>query len=249
MYSGEVDKNIVTQFKFLPDLACILEVKYMKNEKKMKTQNAQPADHGNVDFPVLETIKSIPVLLIIAAILISIAVVVFIDLEKLQDISILLVTAIVVFAVIVFFLKLVSEFFTKIIYGRKANWKKDFSLNYANPAAEESELAHALAEKFSLGYLIFVDPLTEKEKKIFLPVDSSFVVGREKSADICINSEYLSKSHFMIRTDRDSIYAVDLNSTNGTKLNHQRIQPGVKTMIADNSDLRAGRINFFINVL
>lgn len=215
----------------------------------MNGENSSQATKDNTTSGFFGFLKNTPVLLIIIAVLASAALVVFVDFEKLKDVSTLFVTGLVVFVAIVYFLKLVSEFFSKIIYGRKSNWKKDFSLNYANPESEDSQHAHALAEKFSLGYLIYKDPESEKEKKIFLPVDSSFIVGREGSADIHIPSEYLSKSHFMIRTDKDSIYAVDLNSTNGTKINRNRIQPGVKTKIAGDSDLRAGRINFLISVL
>jgi len=214
---------------------------------KGETPSHAGQDNGTPGF--LGFLKNTPILLIVIAVLASIGLVMFVDFEKLKEVSTLFVTGLVVFVAIVYFLKLVSEFFSKIVYGRKSNWKKDFTLNYDNPESEDSQHAHALAEKFSLGYLIYVDPESEKEKKIFLPVDSSFIVGRDSSVDIYVPSEYLSKSHFMIRTDKDSIYAVDLNSTNGTKINRTRIQPGVKTKIAGDSDLRAGRVNFLINVL
>ena len=196
----------------------------------MKGENIQEASRDKNSSGFL---ADTPVLLMVFAVLIAIAVsvllVYFVEFEKLKDIATLFVTALAIFIAITYFLKIISEFFSKIVYGRKSNWKKDFSLNYANAESEDSQIAHSLAEKFSLGYLIYKESPDDKEKKIFLPVDSSFIVGRENSVDIHIDSQYLSKSHYMIRTDSDNIYAIDLNSTNGTKLNGARIKPGVKT--------------------
>ena len=216
----------------------------------MKGENIQEASRDKNSSGFL---ADTPVLLMVFAVLIAVAVsvllVYFVEFEKLKDIATLFVTALAIFIAITYFLKIISEFFSKIVYGRKSNWKKDFSLNYANAESEDSQIAHSLAEKFSLGYLIYKESPDDKEKKIFLPVDSSFIVGRENSVDIHIDSQYLSKSHYMIRTDSDNIYAIDLNSTNGTKLNGARIKPGVKTKIAGDSELRAGRINFLVSVL
>ena len=195
------------------------------------------------------TPTSLVVVAVLVSVLVSVALVYFVEIDKIKDLATFFVTALVIFIAITYFLKMLSEFFSKIVYGRKSNWKKDFSLNYANPDTEDSVIAHSLAERFSLGYLIYKESAEEKEKKIFLPVDTSFIIGRDGSVDIYIDSQYLSKSHFMIRTDSDNIYVIDLNSTNGTKLNGTRLKPGVKTIIESDSEMRAGRINFVVTVL
>lgn len=215
----------------------------------MSESSAPKSSQENGSSAFVNFFKSLPILLILIAVVISAALVYFVDFEKIKDVSTLFVTGLVVFAVIIYSLKLVSEFVSKIIYGKKSDWKKDMSLNYSNPDSEESIIAHSLAEKFSLGYMYYKEPESGKERKIFLPVDSSFIVGRDSTVDVYINSEYLSKSHFMIRTTKKEIYVVDLNSTNGTKLNKNRIKAGVKTLIPGDSDIRAGRLNFFVSVL
>lgn len=215
----------------------------------MEGDHSQHVTHENDSPGFLSFLANTPIVLVVFALLVAILLAYFVEFEKIKDVATLFVTALVVFVSVIYFLKIVSEFFSKIVYGRKSNWKKDFSLNYADPDSEDSQIAHSLAEKFSLGYLIYKDSTDETEKKIFLPVESSFIIGRESSVDIHIDSQYLSKSHFMIRTDKDNIYVIDLNSTNGTKLNGNRIKPGVKTKIVGDSELRAGRINYLISVL
>ena len=121
--------------------------------------NGEDSQTVNRDNSAPGFLANTPVTIIVIAFLISVAasvlLVYFDELDKLQDVATLFVTGLVVFVSIIYFLKTVSEFFAKIVYGRKSNWKKDFSLNYASPESEDSQIAHSLAEKFSLGYLIY----------------------------------------------------------------------------------------------
>jgi type II secretory pathway predicted ATPase ExeA len=54
--------------------------------------------------------------------------------------------------------------------------------------------------------------------------DSKVLIGRSELCDVSIDSRFVSKHHaLLVRTD-DALHLLDLNSTNGTFVNSQRIQ-------------------------
>lgn len=66
--------------------------------------------------------------------------------------------------------------------------------------------------------------LNKKTLQEFELKDSRVLIGRSELCDIFINSRFVSKHHaLLIRTD-DAMHLVDLNSTNGTFVNSQRVQ-------------------------
>lgn len=64
------------------------------------------------------------------------------------------------------------------------------------------------------------------------------------SADIFIASPVVSKMHACILQDDDKFYVEDMNSTNGTYVNDERIAMNIKTRIADGDILRVASYNF-----
>ena len=61
-----------------------------------------------------------------------------------------------------------------------------------------------------------------------IPLDRAVVVvGRHRRCDIRIASPRVSRRHCWLALDRDGVLVRDLGSTNGTRINGQRVKEGV----------------------
>jgi pSer/pThr/pTyr-binding forkhead associated (FHA) protein len=61
-----------------------------------------------------------------------------------------------------------------------------------------------------------------------IPLDDVMVVvGRDRRCDVRIDSFRVSRLHCCLGLDRDRILVLDLESTNGTRINGQRVGEGV----------------------
>jgi len=69
-------------------------------------------------------------------------------------------------------------------------------------------------------------------------------IGRSSTNDIVIPDFVISKAHASIVPFKDKYFISDLSSTNGTKVDHVRIDPGAKVQIQFNSTIALGRIVF-----
>ena len=77
------------------------------------------------------------------------------------------------------------------------------------------------------------------------PVKYPCTIGSlEGSADIFIDSPVISKMHACLLKEDDKVYIEDMNSTNGTYINDERIAMHSKTRIADGDILRVAAYNF-----
>lgn len=68
------------------------------------------------------------------------------------------------------------------------------------------------------------------------------------SADIFIDSPVISKMHACLLQEDDKFYIEDMNSTNGTYINDERIDMHNKTRIADGDILRVASYNFKVSI-
>ena len=69
---------------------------------------------------------------------------------------------------------------------------------------------------------------------ITINLDGSDVVfGSAPSADVTLENEFVSRRHFQIRSHDGVYYISDLDSTNGTYLNGERLQPNVERRVKD----------------
>ncbi|MCH8987824.1 MAG: FHA domain-containing protein [Chloroflexi bacterium] len=59
------------------------------------------------------------------------------------------------------------------------------------------------------------------------------VFGSSKCADTMIEHTFVSRRHFQIRSQDGVYYICDLDSTNGTYLNGERLQPNVERRVKD----------------
>ena len=57
--------------------------------------------------------------------------------------------------------------------------------------------------------------------------DSKSLIGRSEVCDICVNSRFVSKHHALLIRKDNAMLLIDLNTTNGTFVNSQRIESTV----------------------
>jgi 3',5'-cyclic-nucleotide phosphodiesterase len=55
----------------------------------------------------------------------------------------------------------------------------------------------------------------------------------------------VSRKHAALVRNRQAVYVVDLNSTNGTCLNGERVAPGDETRLRDGDELTLGKLKLF----
>ena len=67
-----------------------------------------------------------------------------------------------------------------------------------------------------------------------IPIDgSSVIAGNSDAADIKLENQYVSRRHLQVRQDVDIFYLSDLDSTNGTYLNNNKLAPDEEHVIRD----------------
>ena len=91
--------------------------------------------------------------------------------------------------------------------------------------------------------LVFTFGLREGEK-IDLSA-SSVIIGRDPSADIQIDSHYVSRQHAKITRERGYWYLSDLYSKNGVFRNTERIQPGKLVLLTHRDQVQIGSVSAF----
>jgi len=79
---------------------------------------------------------------------------------------------------------------------------------------------------------------TDGTRVPFVVTDKPAVVGRGEDADVHIKEEGVSRRHFVITPRDDSFFVEDLNSTNGTWVNDQRLLESHELKVFDR--IRAG---------
>ena len=89
-------------------------------------------------------------------------------------------------------------------------------------------------------YLISQDPQEKILGKI--PLNAPFRVGRKEGFDLCLSSRHVSGLHAEIVEENGSFWIDDLNSTNGTFVNGERIRS--RTKLNHNDTLQFGEPTF-----
>ena len=79
--------------------------------------------------------------------------------------------------------------------------------------------------------------------------NSVFRLGKSDDLnDYCIKSPAVSRKHAEIIGDNGSYYIVDLGSTNGTYVDDQKIEPGMKVILRNNSQIRIANSLFVFRI-
>lgn len=120
--------------------------------------------------------------------------------------------------------------------------KKDYQKSYVNNIPQETEFE-------GTAVLFGSDPLNEayiiEEGKaglmdrIFIDCDN-FIIGREQGVNYKIEESSVSKRHAEIRHVGGEYFIRDLNSSNGTLVNHVKIKANTDTQLSDGSKLELG---------
>src|SRR4051794_4680256 len=87
------------------------------------------------------------------------------------------------------------------------------------------------------AYLVHIYPTGPTMGQRYAINSNPLVLGRWEDCDIRINDHSVSRRHARIEPQNDSIYAVDLQSTNGTFVNDM---PTTRTRLKDGDYLRVG---------
>jgi pSer/pThr/pTyr-binding forkhead associated (FHA) protein len=64
-------------------------------------------------------------------------------------------------------------------------------------------------------------------------VSGSVAIGRDASAGIVIDDDEISRRHAVVTRERDELVILDLDSTNGTWVNDERIAAGSRVRVGD----------------
>lgn len=80
----------------------------------------------------------------------------------------------------------------------------------------------------------------------YYPINNILTLGRQRGNHVVISDPYVSKKHLKIVEDEKEYYLEDLNSSNGTFLNGEKIKDAVRIYNGDR--IRIGNIEFlFVN--
>lgn len=101
------------------------------------------------------------------------------------------------------------------------------------------------AEDDGYGYLKLINLRKDLSCRVFesYSLREMTVIGRARKCDIHINSQYLSKEHAMIFFENGKFYIQDLESTNGTYLNGNKLLSH-PVKLKDNDKISFGEISF-----
>lgn len=135
----------------------------------------------------------------------------------------------------------------------------DFAILYGKPALIGAgmlgDIQKAKAAPISGTYLAIIRPEDQLADEIvgrvwlIRPADArrragpEVIIGRDVRSDIVIPEHSISRRQAAIRCEGDRIILIDLNSSNGTYINDQRLQQGKPYRLANADTLRLGRLS------
>lgn len=90
--------------------------------------------------------------------------------------------------------------------------------------------------------------ISEEAQKIFPIVDISTTVGRAPNNTIQLSSTHVSRHHAVIEMGRNSCEIVDLDSTNGTYVNGQKVTRHTTNLLENGTVIRIGEFEMRFEV-
>ena len=81
-----------------------------------------------------------------------------------------------------------------------------------------------------------------------ITVRHDIVIGRGSDCNLRLSSPQVSRRHCFLRVGRDGVSVTDLDSSNGTYLNGQRIPSGRRAEVADGARLALGPVQFLVSI-
>lgn len=114
----------------------------------------------------------------------------------------------------------------------RAKWERDVALKYAAARAEGGAMTQSLGEQFGTYFVIVREP-DQKSRKCFLMPGTRLIVGQSSSADICVAESSASRQHMAFDVRPAGVFAVDLQTANGIKVNGVPARASVKLESGD----------------
>jgi hypothetical protein len=114
------------------------------------------------------------------------------------------------------------------------------------------------ADRQATRWRIELHGLTRDKGPIGLDIMGDVIMGRGATGDDLPDLDLepygafeqgVSRRHAMLRPSRNSLYLIDLNSTNGTWHNALRLGSGITRALAHNDSITLGRLTFTIKVV
>ena len=75
-----------------------------------------------------------------------------------------------------------------------------------------------------------------------------YMIGRHKECQIRPKSRSVSRHHCLLHRDDNGVKVLDLDSTSGTRLNEEKLEPRTWIPVSDGDMLRCGKIVFRISI-
>ena len=70
---------------------------------------------------------------------------------------------------------------------------------------------------------------------------SKIIIGRSRSCDVVLNDALVSREHAVIQKIKDAYFIQDLNSTNGTFVNRQKVPDGQYIRLEKADSIKIGK--------
>ena len=134
--------------------------------------------------------------------------------------------------------------------------KKKNTESSANPAVNHALLDYS-EENNSPGvfktahnkakWSLQLTDLSNPERSFSASGKNEYMVGRKAQNDICIPDDgYVSGVHCKFEKEGDTVFVTDMESSNGTKVNGNKIKE--KTALAANDIVRIGKVEYKVTI-
>lgn len=143
---------------------------------------------------------------------------------------------IILFAIIYYALRIMSK---DVQGGNKGSSKSTKRQNQS-----QQQTATSKKSRGTFGSLEVMATLTDGKLKVgtVIPINNLITLGRKSDNLIILNDQFVSSHHAKIFVSNDECFIEDLNSTNGTFVNEERVLGSRKLMM--NDSIRLGSTVF-----
>jgi ABC-type multidrug transport system ATPase subunit/pSer/pThr/pTyr-binding forkhead associated (FHA) protein len=124
----------------------------------------------------------------------------------------------------------------------------DFSLTLEASAQASTYVAdeplHIEGDSYQLRYRLTDGPWQEVSLSL-----GEYILGRGEDADVCLDNSEVSRQHTQLNVDVDDLWLMDLGSTNGTKIEADLIDTGMKYRLNPGQTFRIGPFELIVESL